>query len=289
MEQKRTDFKLIAKEKYPQIIALDVDGTLVPHGGIIGEKTKKILKDAKDKGIEVVLVTARPPRWLDPVMENLGFSTIAICANGAITVDTKDNSLLDIVIIIKEHAIKVVSELKKRVPDVVFAAESLEFLRAAPGYEDLPEGVKQAEGLVPLDRYSTIKNVSTVEEMLAEDVYKIVAETFEMDVETFYEIAQNSVGDILSVTRSVKGRSYIEFGPLNLSKAEKLAEFSRKRNVKSNNVIAFGDMLNDMDMIQWAGIGVAMANGHEDVKKIADIIAPSADNDGIAYILEQIL
>ncbi|MBS4207884.1 HAD family hydrolase [Bacillus sp. FJAT-50079] len=273
----------------PKLIAMDVDGTLVPHGGTVSEYTRKMLVYARNKGIEVVLVTARPPRWLGPVVEALGFPTVAICGNGAITVHTKDFSVLNMVAIAKDVASTVVKEMKKIVPDVVFAAEAVDVLRAGPGYQDLPPGVRQAEGLVPEDRYKTILSLNSLDEMLKPDVYKIVAETFILDAEEFLEKAREAVGEIVAVTRSVAGRAYIEFGPLGLSKAETLADYSDGLGFGASEVIAFGDMPNDIEMLQWAGTGVAMGNSHADLIQVANLVAPDAAEDGIAIVLEHIL
>jgi Cof subfamily protein (haloacid dehalogenase superfamily) len=272
-----------------KLIAMDVDGTLVPHGGTISEYTRNVLKRARDNGLEVVLVTARPPRWMHPVIKALGFPTVAICGNGAITVDTTDFSVLDMVPIKREHALTVVREVQRLVPDAVFAAETVDLLRAGPGYQDLPPGVKQREGLVPENRYETIKTVNSVEEMLEQDVYKIVAETFQLEADEFLETARSVGGHLVAVTRSVAGRSYIEFGPLGLSKANTLAKYADRLGIDASQVIAFGDMPNDREMLSWAGTGVAMGNSHPDIVKNADFTAPAADQDGIAVVVEHIL
>lgn len=281
--------KFLSEKPIPKLIAMDVDGTLVPHGGTISEYTRQTLLRARDQGMEIVLVTARPPRWLPPIVEALGFPTVAICGNGAITVHTRDFSVVTMVPIGREIAAVVVNEIKRIVPDAVFAAESVDVLRAGPGYEDLPPGVRQAEGLVPENRYETILPVDSLEEMVAVDVYKIVAETFALGAEEFLEKARNVVGELVAVTRSVAGRSYIEFGPLGLSKAETLAFYADSLGFNASDVIAFGDMPNDIEMLKWSGIGVAMGNSHADVLAVADLVAPSAVDDGIAVVVEQIL
>src|SRR5699024_6016023 len=134
-----------------------VDGTLVPHGGTVSDYTRETLEFAYNRNIEILLVTARPPRWLGPVVKALGFPTVSICGNGAITVQTSDFSVLDMIPITKNIASRVVNEIRQIVPDVVFAAETVDSLRAGPGYQDLPAGSHQAEGLVPTNRYETIQ------------------------------------------------------------------------------------------------------------------------------------
>ncbi|WP_203247285.1 HAD family hydrolase [Sporosarcina beigongshangi] len=271
-----------------KLIAMDVDGTLVPHGGTVSEHTRQMLEYARNKGIEVILVTARPPRWLGPVVEALGFPPVAICGNGAMSVHTKDFSVLNMVEIAKDLALTVVKEIKKIAPDAVFAAEAMDVLRAGPGYQDLPPGVRQAEGLVPENRYETILPMNSLDEMLKSDIYKIVSETFILDADDFLGKAQDAVGELVAVTRSVTGRAYIEFGPFGLSKAETLANYCDSLGIDASEVIAFGDMPNDIEMLQWAGTGVAMGNSHTDVIQIADLVAPDALDGGIAIVLEHI-
>lgn len=271
------------------MVATDVDGTIVPLGGTIGERTRAALSACQQAGIEVVLVTARPPRWLPPVVDALGFAPTAICANGAITVSTGDYRVLDMVTIPGDTLAEMVDRLQSVVPDAAFAAESPTVLRAGPGYEDLPAGTTQKEGLVPVDRYRTIVSVPSAAEVIRDRIYKFVVTSELLSPDELLEVSRESVGHLASVTRSVAGRAFVEMGPLGMSKAHTLDTYIASRGIRPADVIAFGDMPNDVEMLAWAGRGYAMSGSHPDVVAAARFTAPSAEDDGVAHVLEPLL
>lgn len=273
----------------PRLVATDVDGTIVPHFAGISDRTRTALHACAEAGIEVVLVTGRPPRWLQPVVDALGFPCIAICANGGIVVDTSDFSILDITTVPAPTLAEMVRRLEQAVPDAVFAAESPTVLRAGPGYEDVPGEGLQAEGLVPANRLETILPTGSVEEMLDGEIYKLVVESHVLGPDELLEITRDAVGDLAAVTRSVAGRSLVEMGSHGMSKATVLDRVVRSRGIDPSEVVAFGDMPNDVAMLTWAGQGYAMEGSHPEAIAAAGFMAPPADDDGVARVLEGLL
>lgn len=271
------------------MVATDVDGTIVPMGRTISARTRAALAACQRMGVEVVLVTARPPRWMPPVIEALGFAPSAICANGAITVATGDYRVLDMVTIPADVLTEIMHRLQRVVPDAAFAAETPTVLRAGPGYEDLPAGTSQKEGLVPADRYETILSVSSAAEVIEEQTYKFVVTSGILSADELLEVSRKAVGHLASVTRSVAGRAFVEMGPLGMSKARTLDTYAAGRGIRPAEVVAFGDMPNDLEMLAWAGRGYAMGGSHPEVAAAARFLAPSAVDDGVAHVLEELL
>ena len=270
-----------------RLIATDIDGTIVPHGGTVSARTRDALLTSVDAGIEVVLVTGRPPRWMPPVVDATGLRTTAICANGAIVIDTTDYSVIDITTIPTETSLEMIELLRRAVPDVVFAAETPAVLRAGPGYEEGRTGGRRAEGLAPTDRSVVVTD--SHEDMLADQVYKVVAVSNSATPDGLLAAARDTVGHLASVTRSSEGRALVELGPLGMSKATTLARHAASRGIEARDVIAFGDMPNDVEMLAWAGRGYAMTGAHPEAVAAASFTAPSAADDGVAQVLEQML
>lgn len=269
------------------LVATDIDGTIVPHHGTVTSRTRDALHAVVDAGLELVLVTGRPPRWLPPVIEATGLETTAICANGAIVIDTSSHEVLDIATIAREEALEIVQLMRAAMPDLVFAAESPGVMRAGPGYEVMRRGGRMTEGLIPVDH--KILTADSYEEMLSEQVFKMVAFAPESTPDALLALAREHISDLAAVTHSSTSRAFIEIGPKGVTKDSTLARFAQARNFHSSQVIAFGDMPNDVGMLTWAGRGYAMAGAHPEAIAAAPLLAPPASEDGVAQVLEELL
>jgi hydroxymethylpyrimidine pyrophosphatase-like HAD family hydrolase len=99
-------------------------------------------------------------------------------------------------------------------------------------------------------------------------------------------VAKSVLADAVTVTFSTS-RGLIEISALGVTKATGLAEAAELLSLDASSVVAFGDMPNDIEMLRWAGHGVAMANAHEDVLAVADEITAPNVEDGVAQVLER--
>ena len=272
----------------PRLVATDIDGTIVPHNGTVGPRTRAALHSCLDAGVGVVLVTGRPPRWLPPVVEATGLSTTAICANGAIVIDTATFEILGISPIPRDTAQEVISTLQRAVPDGVFAVETPDALRTGPGYSAARAAGRPTEGLVPTER--SVTPSSSIEEMLAgENIFKVVVVSLGSSPDDLLDVVRGEVGELVSVTRSSVGQALVELGPRGVTKASALAEHARHLGIEAADVIAFGDMPNDVEMLRWAGRGYAMQGAHPETVAATEFTAPAAAEDGVAQVLEQML
>lgn len=270
----------------PELVATDIDGTIVPIGGTLSERTRATLHACVAAGVDVVLVTGRPPRWLPPVADALELPATAICANGSIVIDTETYAVRDITPVPGGVAAEAVTRLQRLVPDAVFGVESPSVLRAGPGYERV-RSTRSAEGMAPRTR--SVLATSSVEEMLDDEIVKLVLISPGADPDALLRLVRDEVGDVLSTTRSAVGRALIELGPLGVTKASALAAYAASRGVGSDGVVAFGDMPNDVEMLGWAGRGYAMSGAHPDAAAAASRTAPPAAEDGVAQVLEAML
>lgn len=225
---------------------------------------------------------------MPPVADAIGLGVTAICANGAVVIDTRDFREISLSPIDMSLASEAVSIIQHLVPDAVFAAESPKGLRAGPGYEAARSVGRRTEGLAPTKR--TVRTTGSIEEMIAcGDIFKLAVVSRALAPDRLLDLARAGVGHLVSVTRSALGQALIELGPRGVDKASALAAHAATLDVSSSEVIAFGDMPNDVEMLRWSSRGYAMGGAHPEAVAAARYIAPEADVDGVAQVIEQML
>ena len=257
---------------WPRVVASDLDGTLVRSDGTISPRSRAALDAARAAGALVVFVTGRPPRWMAPVVEQTGASGLAICANGALVYDLGSGEIVREHVLAPEIAATLVSAIREALPGVAFAVENgLQF-----GHE--PDYVP---GWPSPDRI-----VAAVDELIAEPVAKLIVKHPQRPPEEIYELVVRLAGETAMVTYS--GDVLLEVSGAGVSKASTLADLCHSHGAAAADVLAFGDMPNDIPMLRWAGHGVAVANAHHEVTAVADEVTASNDDDGVAQVLEAV-
>lgn len=261
------------REGILRLAAVDLDGTLLRPDGTLSERSRAALGRARAAGIRVVLVTARGPRSVRLLGAELGLDGSAICSNGAITLDLVTGEVVRTQPLGAEIAARLVRELRARLPGILFAAESEE-IALEPGFAawewEPPAGTRYADGL----------------ELVAEPVAKLIVRHDTHALEAIAEAARELAGDDAAVT--IPGPWTVEISAAGVSKAAALAELCAELGVAPEEVVAFGDYPNDLPMLEWAGHAVAVANAHPDVLRVADEVAASNADDGVALVLERL-
>lgn len=266
----------------PRLIATDLDGTLLRDDKSVSERTVAALAAAERAGIEVFFVTGRPARWMDVVSDHVHGHGMAICANGAAVVDLHgDNTFLEVRPLERTVALDVVRALRAAAPGTSFAVELTTGIHYEPLYPPFF-----------LDPGAT---VATAEKLLFEEkpgaaapVLKLLAQHPELDPDVFLAVARKAAGDLASFTRS-SPTALVEISALGVSKASTLALCCAERGITADEVVAFGDMPNDIEMLSWAGRSYAMGNAHPDVLAAASGRTVGNNDDGVAVVIEQLV
>ncbi|MGW2153874.1 HAD-IIB family hydrolase [Nonomuraea sp. NPDC001699] len=257
----------------PRIVATDLDGTLLTSAGIISPRTEQALGLARDAGAEIVFVTARPPRSVHAIAGQAGMTGLAICSNGALLYDLAAAEIVASRTIEPRAARKVADSLAAALPGAAFAIETGTGVLTESGYtrrvahdvEHYREVASACEAGEPIVKLLVLSPVHTADEMSA--------------------VAAAAVGELAEVTHSgVPG--LLEVSALGVTKAGMLAELCEERGVEPAQVVAFGDMPNDLAVLAFAGAGYAMANAHPLVLAAAGHRTSSNDEDGVAEVLE---
>ncbi|MCQ6555919.1 HAD hydrolase family protein [Streptomyces sp. C10-9-1] len=266
----------------PRLIATDLDGTLLRDDKSVSDRTVAALAAAEDAGIEVFFVTGRPARWMDVVSEHVHGHGLAICANGAAVVDLHaGGELVQVRDLARLTALDVVRALRDAAPGTSFAVELATGIHYEPAYPPFH-----------LDPGAT---VATAEKLLHEGrpgegapVLKLLAHHTGLTPDGFLALARTAAGGHASITRS-SPTALLEVSGLGVSKASTLALCCAERGISADEVVAFGDMPNDIEMLSWAGTSYAMGNAHPDVTAAASGRTVDNNEDGVAAVIERIL
>ncbi|MFZ3569332.1 HAD hydrolase family protein [Streptomyces sp. BH097] len=272
----------------PRLIATDLDGTLLHDDKTVSPRTVAALAAAEQAGIEVFFVTGRPARWMDVVSDHVHGHGLAICGNGAAVVDLHGGAGEHRFVKIREltvpDALDVVRILRATAPGTTFAVERTGGLHHEPTYP--PLHLDPGETVAPAEKLLTADFEGA--DVADQPVLKLLAYHPELDPDSFLSLARAGVGDRAAITRSSPS-ALLEISGPGVSKASTLAMCCAERGIAPAEVVAVGDMPNDMEMLAWAGTSYAMGNAHPEVLASATGRTATNNEDGVARVIEDIL
>ncbi|WBB65840.1 HAD family hydrolase [Micromonospora sp. WMMD812] len=262
----------------PRLVATDIDGTLLRDDRTLSPRTAGVLARIAARGTPVVLVTGRPIRWLRMVYEQLAEPLPAVCANGAVVYDPVNDEVLRADPLAPELLAEVARRLRAEVPGISFAVE----------ITDSRQMRHEAHYPLRWDAdHDAIRAVETPEELLAAPAVKLLARAGEQDPDAFVELVAGALQGLAEATHSSYS-GLVEISAAGVTKAAGLAWYCARLGVDAEDVLAFGDMPNDVPMLAWAGRAVAVANAHRGVLEIAHEVTAANSEDGVAAYLEKI-
>lgn len=255
----------------PKLVATDLDGTLVRSDGTVSDYTADVLAKVEALGVPVVFVTGRPLRWAEDVFDHVGQHGLAIISNGALVWDVAGSRVHLERPIPTGLALEVCRDLRAAVPGTAYAVEDLDGIGLEPDFMErypMPDGARRAP----------------VEELLARPPLKLLVRHEELGPQDFWDRAEEVNAGRLTFTWS-SSTTLLEVSGPDVTKASTLELLARDLGVEAPDVIAFGDMPNDLPMLTWAGTAYAMADAHPTVTAAAAHVAPGHDEDGVARVL----
>ena len=255
----------------PRLVATDLDGTLDRSDGSVSPYTAEVLAQVEALGVPVVFVTGRPLRWTEEVFEHVGEHGLAVVSNGALVWDVARHRPQLERPIDPALGLEVCGLLRAALPGTTYAVETLDGIGLEPAFlerHEVPDGARRAP----------------VEELFDVPALKLLARHEQLPPEEFWELAETAVGGRLVITWS-STTSLLEISAPGVTKASTLALLCADLGLAPGDVLAFGDMPNDLPMLAWAGTSYAMANAHPTVLDVADHVAPPNDDDGVARVL----
>lgn len=241
----------------------------------MSDRTVAALAAAEDAGIVVVLCTGRPPRWMKSIAEQTAHRGLAVCANGALVYDLHTETVVEEFPIDAEVGRRLAVALRDAIPGVAFAVERRSGMLYEPAY-------------TPLSLHESTE--ARFEDLLAEPMAKLIAKHPDLSSTELHAAAHEAVSDLAELVETTySSGKIVEISATGVTKAFGLERLAREGGIDATEVVAFGDMPNDIPMLSWAGRGIAVANGHPDVLAIADEVTATNDDDGVAVVIEAII
>jgi len=255
---------------HPELIALDIDDTVVQHLGSVPGVVVDAIERVQDAGIKVTLATGRSSSTTFPIARAVGIDDLVVTSNGCVLSSVETRKTLEAITFDPTQAL---TELMHLVPDAVFAVEDLhgEFLTTHL-FDTGPLGL-------------TIRQVP-IEDLSKDPVVRLVVRSESQTTRGFAEVAQ-SLG-FHSVVFGIADVAWMDVGPKGVNKATMLTEVCARRHVDPTRTIAIGDSWNDVEMLEWAGLGVAMGSASAKVAAHANLMTAPEAGIGVAQILNSI-
>ncbi|MDO5029962.1 MAG: HAD family hydrolase [Corynebacterium sp.] len=269
----------------PLLVASDIDGTFIDSRERVTPRLRAVVTRMLRHGTPLVLATGRPARWLKPVLDQLPVRPLCVCANGAVIYDAARDEVVSAKTLEPEtlhYVVKHAREATASVGGIGVAAERAgtsaydaidELFVVAPSYDHAWES----------DEHGLIAE----EAVLAKSATKLLLRNPDLNSAQLYEL----IAPVIDASRAHVTYSMpdglLEVSAPGVTKRAGLEYVSELVGATSADVVCFGDMPNDIEMLAWAGTGVAMGNAADKVKQIADEITATNDDDGVAQVLER--
>ncbi|GIM88584.1 Cof-type HAD-IIB family hydrolase [Paractinoplanes toevensis] len=255
-----------------RLVASDIDGTLIHSDGTLSKGTLDVIHALP---VPFVLVTGRPVRWLRQLYDQMPEPVPAVCANGAVVYDPDTDTVLRAEPLSVELLIDVTKKLRDAIPDIALAVEVEEGRRF--WYEE-------AWPLRWDPESDEVRVLTGPEELTSAPAVKLLVRSANHEADEFHKLVSGVLGEIATVTHSSRS-ALVEISAAGVTKAAGLAWLCERKGIDAGEVVAFGDMPNDIPLLSWAGRSVAMGNAHPAVRAVADEVGLTNDEDGVAQYL----
>ncbi|MDD4569220.1 MAG: Cof-type HAD-IIB family hydrolase [Tepidanaerobacteraceae bacterium] len=299
MAQKK-DLEFLFKNNF-KLIALDVDGTLINSDHILTSRTLRAIKNVKDTGIKITIATGRHYLSAIRMARKIQINAPLICSDGAIIKDIHSNNTI-YHLLPREIAVDVMKMAQEYNNFNIQVFTKNGKIYAGPSYRrtyfkrflsvPLKHSLRGYYNLMRDFVFIPVKNTGNIEgtiEALDDAPAKVVIHGSERteDLKDFTNKIVSKYGNKISITSAIENCIDILNG--GISKAKGLSILSDKLGIKREEIVTVGDNINDMEMLEYAGLGVAMGNAPDQVKSKADYVTASNNDDGLAKFLEKLL
>jgi 5-amino-6-(5-phospho-D-ribitylamino)uracil phosphatase len=252
----------------PRLVALDIDGTVVDHDGALPDAVRKAVGRVLDADVPVVLATGRSWHGTQPVFDELGLPPgPSVASNGAVVVSYPPQEIRKAVTFDPREVIKKVVQFA---PGTLIAVEEV-----GRGY--------RLNGHFPGGDLTGEMIIESIEQLSARPVTRIILRDPDRSDEDFTSLARHL--GLQGVTYFVGWSAWLDIAPLGVNKASALQDVADDLGIDPVDVLAFGDGRNDIEMLRWAGRGVAIGDAPEDVQQAADVVTDTfADGGPVAEL-----
>jgi Cof subfamily protein (haloacid dehalogenase superfamily) len=273
------------RENTYKLVAIDVDGTLVTSENKLSVSVVQLIREIQARGVGVTLVSGRPKLKMTPLLKELSLTLPYIGSGGAYIADPSKNLVMLHCQLAQEETIKII-ELARAARAPIISQE--------PDHLYYEGSIEELEQLVAISKIDItgVEN-SQVEIIRVDDVLQVCAEPTKITICGEPDFLLEIEGELrqlnLPIYLTYSAPTYLEITRSGTNKGEALKILARYLDIPLERILVIGDSQNDVSMFEIAGIAVAMGNAPEEVKAAADLIAPTNDEDGVAWILRELV
>jgi hydroxymethylpyrimidine pyrophosphatase-like HAD family hydrolase len=254
----------------PQVVALDVDGTVLDHDGSLPAEVRAAVRAVVDAGAHVVLATGRAWHGTLPVVEQLGLAGgPSVCSNGAVVVDFPPERIVKAVTFDPRA---VIEKVGAHAPGTLIAVEEI-----GRGY--------RLNGHFPEGDLTGAMLIEDVEQLSSRPVTRIILRDPARSDKDFVALAEQL--GLHGVQYYVGYSAWLDIAPEGVTKASGLDGVVRSLGIDPADVLAVGDGRNDVEMLTWAGRGVAMGQAPVEVQGVADAVTGTFADGGLVTELRR--
>jgi len=265
-----------------KLIAIDMDGTLLKDDKTITSLNKSVLKKARELGVKVVLTSGRPIQGIKKYLDELeltGEDDYVIGVNGAVICKASDYSVINSDGTLKGKDVKYIYN---RVKDLGA------YIHAFTDKEDLVNIKSRFSDEEEIRIDLKVRVVDFPNEVQDDD--EILKVVLEEDKEILDKITPQIPKDLFEKYTVIRSLDFmVEFMNKDCNKATGLEKLAQYLKIDKSEIIAIGDADNDIEMLEYAGLGVAMGNAKDEIKKIANYVTKSNEDDGVAYVIDKFI
>ena len=260
-----------------RLIATDMDGTLLDENSTITPATCEAVKKAMDKGVKFILCTGRPVRGVKKYVDQLGLDCPVITYNGAVVVHSTTGEIIFSQNMDTAEARMVYeTALEKGTWFIVWSQNRLYTNRFGPE-TDFYQNITSSQASL----------IEDFDSLLARGITKMLWGAEPETLDSWIEELKTAGFSETTFTKS--RRYYLEFFSNRTSKAVAMEKLGEYYGIKREEMVALGDQTNDLPMIEYAGLGIAMGNAVEAVKAVAGCITAPNTEDGVAKAIEKFI
>jgi hydroxymethylpyrimidine pyrophosphatase-like HAD family hydrolase len=259
------------------LVALDIDGTLMTYDEVISDATRDAVGAVRAAGAHVVLSTGRSLHAAVPVARELGITDgYLVCSNGSVTArldpwEPQGYELTEVITFDPGPALRL---LHAAMPDALFAVEEV-----GVGF--------RMNAAFPAGELAGDHAVVAIDELASRHVTRLVVRSPGHTSEDFTRLAHRL--GLENVTYAIGYTAWMDVAPHGVTKASALESVRRTLGVEPSRTVAVGDGRNDVEMLEWAALGVAMGQAPEPVRAVADEVTGTIEDDGVVDVLRRLM
>ncbi|ABR47547.1 Cof-like hydrolase [Alkaliphilus metalliredigens QYMF] len=280
-----------------KLLATDMDGTLLMDDKALSTENIEALTRGKEHGIDLAICTGRPFPTVKPYLEQLGISCWLVTNNGSVIRDKQENIIYEK--FMEQDALEKIIDIFESEKDLYYHVSDANHTYI----KSRRQRMRTIQKFVSIKNMSPIKAYVTAAKMvfLSGTHKKVdflsyvknggkVASVFVYSKDNIQlNRLKEKLSEIKSINVTSSGSDNIEILDGNATKGHALEYLSKKLDIQAEEMIAVGDNYNDLSMIQYAGLGVAMRNGEQAIIDEADWVTKTNQENGVAFLMEKVL